>query len=81
MELEITTKARKDIQSLPLKDRENVIDKIDVCINSNTSNIKKLINHDPEYRLRVGNYRVLFNIDNNTMIVARVIHRKNAYNN
>ena len=45
-----------------------------------TGNIKKLTNFTPEYRLRVGQYRVLFRIDNKTLRIYRVKHRKDAYN-
>lgn len=41
--------------------------------------VKKLTNFAPEYRLRVGNYRVLFEVDHGTVTVCRVRHRKDAY--
>jgi len=33
-------------------------------------NVKKLINHDYSYRLRVGNYRVLFEFDGDVRIIS-----------
>lgn len=37
--------------------------------NSETwGDVKKLVNHDYDYRLRVGNYRVLFNATNDETI-------------
>lgn len=34
-------------------------------------NVKSLTNHDYQYRLRVGNYRVFFNVENGvTQIIA-----------
>ena len=30
-------------------------------------------------RLRVGNYRVLFEVDGNMIVVYRILHRKDAY--
>ena len=42
--------------------------------------IKKLTNHSPEYRLRVGNFRILFEIENNEIIIYRIKHRKDVYN-
>ena len=45
----------------------------------NISNIKKLTNFEPAYRLRVGDYRILFDVYEDTIIVARVLHRKEAY--
>ena len=41
---------------------------------------KQLTNHSPEYRLRVGQYRVLFEIeDENLITVYRIAHRREAY--
>ena len=45
-----------------------------------TGDVKKLTNFTPEYRLRVGQFRVLFEIENETrIIVYRVVHRREAY--
>lgn len=32
-------------------------------------NVKKLVNHDYQYRLRVGNYRVFFDFDGEIRVV------------
>jgi len=42
-------------------------------------NIKKLTNFEPPYRLRVGNYRVLFDIEDTTITIYKVKHRKEVY--
>jgi mRNA interferase RelE/StbE len=31
------------------------------------------------YRLRAGNYRVVFYLDNDLMLISKVAHRKNVY--
>lgn len=41
--------------------------------------VKQLANFTPEYRLRVGDYRVLFEIEGNTIVVYGVRHRREAY--
>ena len=47
---------------------------------NNTGNIKRLQGIDPpEYRLRVGNYRVRFHLDQETVQVLRVRNRREAY--
>ncbi len=79
MKLEIKQKAKKDFRKLSKNEIEKILDKIDLYCEGNTSNIKKLTNHKPEYRLRVGDYKVLFDIYNNTMIVRSIQHRKEAY--
>ena len=42
-------------------------------------NIKKLKNHQPPYRLRVGQYRVLFDVIEDRIEIASIMHRKDAY--
>lgn len=41
--------------------------------------VKRLTNFTPEYRLRIGDYRVLFEIENKSLIVYRVRHRREVY--
>jgi mRNA interferase RelE/StbE len=41
--------------------------------------VKKLTGFTPEHRLRVGNYRVLFEVEDARVIVYRGRHRREAY--
>lgn len=41
--------------------------------------VKRLTNMAPAYRLRVGDYRVLFEVERERIIVYRVRHRREAY--
>ena len=41
--------------------------------------VKHLTNFTPEYRLRVANYRILFEIEADTLVIYRIKHRSNAY--
>ena len=41
--------------------------------------VKQLTNFTPEYRLRVGNYRILFEIESDVIVIYRIKHRSNAY--
>lgn len=41
--------------------------------------VKRLTNFTPEYRLRVGDYRILFEIEKKSIIVYRVRHRREVY--
>jgi len=45
----------------------------------NLSNIKKLTNFEPAYRLRIGDYRVLFYVIGDEIFIDRILHRKEAY--
>ena len=55
------------------------MEKIEAMQNDLTGDVKRLTNFTPEYRLRVGDYRVLFEIEGQTVVIYRVLHRKDAY--
>ena len=77
--IEMMPKAIKDLKGFPKSDARKVVGKIKALENGLTGDTKKLTNFSPEYRLRVGNYRVLFEIENQKIIIYRVKHRKEAY--
>ncbi|WP_013320890.1 type II toxin-antitoxin system RelE family toxin [Gloeothece verrucosa] len=78
-EVQFKPKAIKDLQSLPPDIQSLVLKKIEAMRDNLQGNIKRLTNFTPEYRLRVGDYRVLFEIEEQTLIIYRIKHRKNAY--
>ena len=43
------------------------------------TNVKKLTNFEPAYRLRIGDYRVLFDVVDDCIEIGRVLHRKKSY--
>ena len=47
--------------------------------NNLEGDVKRLTNHTPEYRMRSGNYRALFEIEGTKIIVYRILHRKEVY--
>ncbi len=76
---ELKPKAIKDLKSIPLKERERILGRIERMEDDLQGDVKKLTNHTPEYRMRSGNYRVLFEIEEEKIVVYRVLHRKEAY--
>ena len=80
MNVEIDGKAIKDLSKLHKGEVAKILSKIEELEKyPHIPNLKKLTNFDPPYRLRVGNYRVLFDIEDNTITVYRVRHRKESY--
>lgn len=77
--IEFKPRAIKDLKLIPVDQRERIIEKIELLQNNLTGDIKRLTNFTPEYRLRIGNYRVLFEVDQQTIFIYRVKHRKDAY--
>ena len=52
--------ATKDLKTLPVSEHGRCLVRIEALENGLAGDVKKLSNFTPEYRLRVGNYRVLF---------------------
>jgi len=78
-EIEIRKRAEKDLIALSKPDAQKIADAIFALEKGLMGNIKKLTNHTPEYRLRVGDWRVLFEVSINKIIIYRIRHRKEAY--
>jgi len=72
-------KAIKDLKKIPKLDASRIAAHLQSLENGLTGDVKKLTNYTPEYRLRVGDYRALFEIEENKIIIYRIKHRKDAY--
>lgn len=59
--------------------RRRIRSKIERLSEGMAGDVKRLTNFSPEYRLRVGDWRVLFNIDGDTISIEHVRHRSEAY--
>jgi mRNA-degrading endonuclease RelE of RelBE toxin-antitoxin system len=69
--VEITRKAAKQLRKLQSKDNKVIVDECyKLSEMPNCINVKALVNHDYQYRLRVGNFRVFFNFDGVVHIVS-----------
>lgn len=77
--LEFKPRAEKDLADLPKADQSRILQKIELLQHGLTGDIKRLTNFTPEYRLRVGDYRILFEILEGSIIVYRILHRRDAY--
>jgi mRNA interferase RelE/StbE len=77
--IEFKPRAVKDLQSLSKQMQGKILKKIQSMENDLAGDVKKLTNFTPEYRLRVGNYRVLFEIEDSNIVVYRVRSRDKAY--
>jgi mRNA interferase RelE/StbE len=77
----IKRSAAKELEAVPKKDRKKLVAKIrGLATNPRPSGSEKLAGAD-KYRIRHGDYRVLYEIDDATIVVVvvRVAHRREAY--
>ena len=77
--VELKNTAIKDLRDIPRKDAARITEKLKLLEDDLKGDIKRLTNFTPEYRLRVGNWRILFEIEGLKVIVYRVKHRREAY--
>ena len=63
----IKKKAKKFIDSLPMNERRRVVAAIERLPDG--EDIKRLKGHDNFLRLRVGDYRIIYTVDNGELIV------------
>jgi mRNA-degrading endonuclease RelE of RelBE toxin-antitoxin system len=63
-------RAIKQARKLPVAMRKNVHSEVDRLRNRETwHNVKPLKNHQYDFRLRVGDYRILFNCEDEIKII------------
>jgi mRNA interferase RelE/StbE len=84
MKVEFLKKFSKDIDETPLRSvRQSLKQVIEVMETAHSlteiKGTKKLQGHKTAYRTRIGNYRLGFFFENETIILARFVHRKDIY--
>jgi len=75
----VLAKAAKNLQRIPHGDQDAIRSRIDKLADGLTGDVKRLKSFSPRYRMRVGNYRVLFDIDGNRIVIGLIGHRKDVY--
>jgi mRNA interferase RelE/StbE len=78
-DIEYGDSALKDLEDLPVKQRAQILRKIERLQVGLHGDIKRLRESDVAYRLRMGNYRILFDVEKNVIVVRRIGHRKSIY--
>ena len=77
--LEIKDAAREQLRALPKELRRNLGARLDALQDDLAGDVKKLTARTHEYRLRVGQLRVLFMLAGDLISVYSVRNRKDAY--
>lgn len=71
--------AKEDLDALPAKFAAQIVKKVGRFENGLHGDIKRLKGRDISYRLRMGDFRILFDVTPNAIIVQRIKNRREAY--
>lgn len=82
-EVQISESAEKSLEKVPKKDRSRIIEKIDTLVEDPMpqGSIKLHGHKESLYRIRSGNYRVVYSIKKDVLIilVVDIEHRREVY--
>ena len=79
MEVVVTPGAKKIIKRLSKVPQIAVIEKLQRLQSTNIINAIKLTGYKGVFRVRVGNYRIIYRIMNKKIYVVLIGHRKEIY--
>jgi mRNA interferase RelE/StbE len=71
--------ARADVRRLDRETAMRILTALHRFAESGVGDVKRLKGETEELRLRVGDYRVRFTEESDTLSVDRVLHRREAY--
>jgi mRNA-degrading endonuclease RelE of RelBE toxin-antitoxin system len=76
-----TEHALEDAERLDVRTRERIVAAIDRLATTGHGDLNRLHGRDREFRLRVGDWRVLLTLDPDTgnIVILRVLRRDRAY--
>jgi mRNA interferase RelE/StbE len=80
--ISLTSSAEKELHELPAKMIARIFPRLEALMEApRPSGCKKLEGGDKEYRIRVGDYRIVYTIDDPAKVieVTRVAHRREVY--
>ena len=80
--VEISAQARKQIKRMPKSEKKKILDKIDSLSNDpRPFGYKRLQYYTEYFRVRVGNYRIIYTISDGQFLVVIVeaTDRRDAY--
>ncbi|MFM7353565.1 MAG: type II toxin-antitoxin system RelE family toxin [Microcystis aeruginosa] len=80
--IKISKSVQKQIDNLPNATKNRILEKIqNLATEPRPSGVVKLKNSDYEYRLRVGDYRVRYEIDDaqQIILILQCKHRRDVY--
>ena len=79
--VEIKRSAAKELEAVPLKDRRRIVTRIEGLRTEPRPPGCEKLSGDDKYRIRQGNYRILYEVQDRTLIVTvvKVGDRRDVY--
>jgi mRNA interferase RelE/StbE len=77
--IEYGASALEDLDRLPARMRAQILRKIERMEHGLHGNIKRLHAAEAVYRLRMGDYRILFDTEGDVIVIRRIGNRKDVY--
>jgi len=80
--IEIKRSAAKELEKIQKQDRDRIIERIQALAADPRPPQSKKLSGEEKYRVRQGDYRVLYQIYDEviTVVVVKVAHRREVYN-
>jgi mRNA interferase RelE/StbE len=78
-DLDIRPSAQRDFDRLSPDVARRIARKLESLRNNLGGDVRRLVSYSIGYRLRVGDWRVLFDVEGRLIIVRAVRHRSEAY--
>jgi len=76
----ITKRAIKDLTNIDREMKDRIAKKVREYIQDPFTHAQKLSNPKiGTYRFRIGDYRIIFDIDGDELVILRIGHRKSIY--
>jgi len=75
----LTDEVKAKLRAMPLALRREIGHKLFLLEEDLSGNVKKLKGSVNEYRLRIGNYRAIFELESRRVIVYAIGQRKDIY--
>lgn len=79
--IEIKKSAIKELETLPSRDLRRIMERIESLADDPRPEGSKKLSGEEKYRIRQGNYRILYLIEDDLFVVyaVKVAHRKGVY--
>ncbi len=79
MKISISKRAVKELKRLPKIDQIAIAKKIRELKNIDLSKVEKLSGYQDIFRVRVGDYRIVYRKTKNEIFIILIRHRKDVY--